>query len=112
MSSTTLDEILKQKPSLSELCKYIRIGPTWHLFGTQFDLDPVKLDGIQVSNNDVDYKTMKMFQLWLDTDSRATRQKVVDTLRLEVIGKNRVAEEYEKALMTLDPSSLASGESL
>ena len=112
MASTTLGEILKQKPTLSELCKYVRIGPTWHLFGTQLDLDSVKLDGIQVSNNDVDHKTMKMFQLWLDTDSKATRQKVVDTLRLEVIGKNRVAKEYEEALMTLDPSSLGSGEYL
>ena len=112
MSSATLEEILKQKPSLSELCRYVRIGPTWYLFGTQLDLDPVKLDGIQVSNNDVDYKTMKMFQLWLDTDSRATRQKVVDTLRLEVIGKNRVAKDYEEALVTLDPSSLANSEYL
>ena len=111
MSSVTLEEILKQKPSLPELSKYVRIGPTWYLFGTQLDLDPVKLDGIQVSNNDdVDYKTTKMFKLWLDTDSKATRQKVVDTLRLEVIGKNRVAKEYEETLMTLDPSSLASGE--
>ena len=97
----TLREILDKKPNLQELSKYIILGTKWHVFGTQLGLKPAVLDGIQVSTNeDLDYKTMKMFQSWLDTNDSATRQQIVDTLRLEVIGLNRIAKDYEDALMS------------
>ena len=96
----TLRGILDKKPDVRELSKYIILGPKWHVFGTILGLDPVILDEIQASNNDVDYRTMKMFQWWLDNSYFPTRQQIVDTLRLKVIGLNRIAKDYEDALIS------------
>ena len=97
----TLRGILDKKPDLQELSKYIILGPKWHVFGTQLGVDSAILDGIQASNNeDVGYRTMKMFQSWLDKSHSPTRQQIVDTLRLEVIGLNRIAKDYEDALIS------------
>ena len=97
----TLRRILDKKPNVRELSKYIILRTKWHIFGTQLGLKPAVLDEIQVSNNeDVHDRTRKMFQSWLDTNDSATRQQIVDTLRLEIIGLNRIAKDYEDALMS------------
>ena len=97
----TLRGILDKKPDVRELSKYIILGPKWHVFGTQLGLDPPILDGIQASpNQGVDYRTMKMFQSWLNTNHSPTRQQIVDTLRLRVIGLNSTAKDYEDALIS------------
>ena len=41
---------------------------------------------------------MKMFRLWLDTNPSATRRQVIDTLRMNTIKENAIAETYERAL--------------
>ena len=92
-------QLLSGKPTLKELSRHIILGPKWHIFGTQLGLDSASLDGIQVSNNeDVHDRTKRMFQLWLDSNPCPTRQQIVDTLRLEVIGLNRIANDYEDAM--------------
>ena len=97
----TLRGILDEKPDLQELSRYIILGPKWDLFGTQLGVDPATLDGIQASNNEhVGYRTKKMFQSWLNTNHSPTRQQIVDTLRLKVIGLNSTAKDYEDALIS------------
>ena len=93
-------QLLNKKPTLKELSRHIILGPKWHIFGTQLELDSASLDGIQaLSNDDVHYRTTRMFELWLDRNPYPTRQQILDTLRLEVIGLNRIAKDYEDALM-------------
>ena len=93
-------QLLNGKPTLKELSRHIILGPKWYIFGTQLELDPVSLDGIQVSSNDdVHHRTTKMFELWLDSNPYPTRQQIVDTLRLKVIGLSRIANDYEDAMM-------------
>ena len=92
-------QFLNGKPTLTELTKYVRLGSDWHLFGTQLGLDSADLNGINLlQNENIHHRTMKMFQLWLDRNPYPTRQKILDTLRLEVIGLNRIAKDYEDAL--------------
>ena len=93
-------QLLNEKPTLKELSQHIILGPNWYIFGTQLRLDPESLDGIQTSSNDdVRYRTTRMFKLWLNKDPCPTRKQILDTLRLEVIGLNRIANDYEDALM-------------
>ena len=102
----TLRRILDEEPSVQELSQYIILGPKWHVFGTQLGVDLAILEGIQASNNeDVGYRTMKMFQSWLDKSHSPTRQQIVDTLRLKVIGLNRIAKDYEDALISKQNNS-------
>ena len=92
-------QLLSGKPTLKELSRHIILGPKWHIFGTQLGLDSASLDGIRVSNNeDVHDRTERMFELWLKKDSSPTRQKILDTLRLKVIGLNSIAKDYEDAI--------------
>ena len=93
-------KIFNGKPTLKELSQHIILGPEWYIFGTQLGLDSASLDGIQTSSNDdVHYRTARMFKLWLNKeDPHPTRQQILDTLRLEIIGLNRIANDYEDAL--------------
>ena len=89
---------LNEKPTLHELCEYVTIGTKWFLFGVLLKLDKRELDAIEELNKDVVYKAMKMFRLWLDTNPSATRRQVIDTLRMNTIKENAIAETYERAL--------------
>ena len=95
----SLEEILNEKPSLQELCEHIRLGPNWELFGGQLGLDSIELESIDQSNKDDRYKTRKMFKLWLSTNSHPTRKQIVDTLKLNIIGMNSTANDYEEVLV-------------
>ena len=89
-----------RKPTVKELSQHIILGPDWYVFGTQLGLDSRSLKGIQASSNDdPNYRTTKMFELWLDKDPCPTRQNILNTLRLEVIGLKSIANDYEDALM-------------
>ena len=92
--------LLNGKPTLQELSRHIILGPDWYIFGTQLGLDSASLKGIRESSNDnVHHRTTKMFELWLDSNPYPTRQQILDTLRLKIIGLNRIANDYEDALM-------------
>ena len=94
----SLDQVLSERPSLDELCEHVRLGNKWYKFGVLLKLDTRELDVIEELNNDVDYKALKMFQLWLNTTPDAIRKHVLNTLRKDVIGEMIVAEKYEKEL--------------
>ena len=90
-----LSAFLNEKPSLHELCEHVTIGTKWFLFGVLLKLDERALDAIEELNKDVANKSMKMFRLWLDTNPYATRRQVIDTLRMNTIKENTIAETYE-----------------
>ena len=92
----SFEEILEEKPTLDKLCEHIRIGSKWYQLGVLLKLNDVKLDDIYRLAEDSTYKTLKMFKLWLGTNPNATRKRVLDVLRKEVIEENTIAHEYEK----------------
>ena len=98
-SQRIVKQCLDEKPSWQELCEHIRLGPKWKLFGGQLGLDLRELESIRQSNKDDYFKTREMFKLWLSTNSHCTRKQIVDTLRLNFIGMNRIANDYEKVLV-------------
>ena len=77
----SFEEILKEKPTIDELCEHILIGGKWYQLGILLKLNGKKLDNIHKLPDDYAYKTTKMFELWLDTTPVATRKQVVDALR-------------------------------
>ena len=94
----SFEEILEEKPTLDELCEHIHIGGKWYQFGILLKLDSKKLDDIRRQPDDSTYKTLKMFELWLDTNPNATRRQVIDTLKKEVMEENTIAHKYEQSL--------------
>ena len=94
----SFEMLLQDKPTLDELCEHIMIGIKWYQLGIQLKLDVTQLDVIDKENSDVTQKTAKMFQLWLSTNTLATRKHVLEALRKRVIGENNLANEYEKML--------------
>ena len=93
-------QFLSKKPTLDELMKHVRVFKKWYKFGELLHLHANELDAIEELNQDrdADFKTLKMFYLWLDTNPNATRREVIETLRKEAIDESAVAEEYVKAL--------------
>ena len=96
--NTLYEEKLREKPTLDELCEHVNIGTKWYTFGVLLKLDITKLDGIDELNRDVDFKTLKMFHLWLNTNPKASRVEIVNALKKEAIGEVTLAEKYEKLL--------------
>ena len=94
----SFEKILEEKPALDELCEHIHISGKWYQFGILLKLDSKKLDDIRRQPDDSTYKTLKMFELWLDTNPNATRRQVIDTLKKKIIEENTVAHEYEQIL--------------
>ena len=101
------EKILEERPTVAELCEHIRIGDNWYQLGTQLNIDHWRLEDINQLPKDSIHKTTKMFELWLDTNSVATRRQVLDTLRKDVIKQIAVACMYEEALKK---SCISSGE--
>ena len=94
------NDFLNQKPTLDELMTHVGISKKWYEFGKLLRLLVNELDAIEELNpdRDADFKALKMFYLWLDTNPNATRKEVTETLQKEAIGENAIAEEYLKAL--------------
>ena len=96
------NNFLSYRPALDELIEQVNVGTKWLLFGTLLHLDDKKLDGIdQLPGHDNTMKTLKMFQLWLDTTPTASRRQILEVLRKSVVGENTLADEYEKYLKKL-----------
>ena len=95
----SFEKLLEEKPTLDELCEHIHIGGKWYQFGILLKLDSKKLDDIHRPPDDSTYKTLKMFELWLDTNPNATRRQVIDTLKKKIIEENTIAHEYELVLL-------------
>ena len=97
--SDSSNQLLNGKPTLVELYEHVRIGTNWHKLGVLLKLNTTKLNDIRLMNKDSDFKTLKMFELWLSTNPSATRREIIETLKKPAIGENTVAEQYKHALM-------------
>ena len=94
---------LEEKPNLAELIQHVRVGSKWHLLGVLLELDGIKLNDISEMREGSDFKALKMFQLWLETNPNATRRQVIDALKKEPVKEMTVADNYEKILQS-EPS--------
>ena len=90
--------ILEETPTLDELCENVQITTKWYQFGVLLKLDAKKLSDIDQWTKDADLKAIKMFELWLNTSTNATRRQILETLRKEPIKEIAVANKYEKKL--------------
>ena len=98
------DVILSGKPTLDELCEHVDISSKWYKFGVLLKLKIKELDIIRVDYEDDDnIKALKMLELWLSTNPKATRKEIIDVLRKPVVGWNAIAKQY---LMALKESEL------
>ena len=91
---SSFDEILNGKPTLVELCKYVPISTNWKMMGTLLELDVRKLNEIDHESKSVSDGVLKMYELWLDTKPQATRRQIIDTLKMEAVGQNCLAQQY------------------
>ena len=99
------EKILKERPTLEELCENICIGDNWYQLGIQLDIDHKKLKDIHKLPDSSASKMTKMFELWLDANPYATRRQVIDALRKELIEENTIAHKYEETLKKYCSSS-------
>ena len=88
------DAFLNERPSLDELFQHVNISTKWYQFGVLLKLNPIKLDEIEHQYKDSDFKALKMFEQWLSTNPNAKRREIIETLRIEIIGQNAIAQEY------------------
>ena len=92
------DQFLNGKPTVHELYEHVRVGTNWHKLGVLLKLDITKLNDIRLLNEDSDFKSLKMFELWLSSKPNATRKEIIETLKKPAIGENALAEQYKKTL--------------
>ena len=101
MEEFIFEQFLSEKPPLDELCEYVRVGTKWYMVGLQLKLDVESLDAIEELNRDLDYKTTKMFHLWLDSKHQASRRQIINVLKKSIIGKTSLAQQYETTVREL-----------
>ena len=101
--TATFDAMLSGKPTLDELCEHVRISYYWYKIGVLLKLKLTDLNYIEMVCKDYDFKVLRMFELWLNTNPKATRKELIDVLKKPVIGENANAERY---LMALKESEL------
>ena len=63
--SNYFDQFLNGKPTVHELYEHVRVGTNWYKLGVLLKLDIKKLNDIRSLNEDSDFKSLKMFELWL-----------------------------------------------
>ena len=96
--STYFDQFLNGKPTVHELYEHVRVGTNWHKLGVLLKLDIKKLNDIRSLNEDSDFKSLKMFELWLSSKPNATRREIIETLKKPAISENAIAEQYKETL--------------
>ena len=96
--SIYFDQFLNGKPTVHELYEHVRVGTNWYKLGVLLKLDIKKLNDIRSLNEDSDFKSLKMFELWLNSKPNATRREIIVTLKKEALGENAIAERYVSAL--------------
>ena len=96
--SNYFDHFLNGKPTVHELYEHVRVGTNWYKLGVLLKLDIKKLNDIRSLNEDSDFKSLKMFELWLNSKPNATRREIIVALKKEALGENALAERYRLAL--------------
>ena len=96
-SFSSADQLLDQKPPLSEVCEHaITSHDHWYKLGIQLEVDEVELK--EIRNDTGSDKGTLMYQLWLRTQPNATRRQLLTALRTKDVGENTVADNYEQML--------------
>ena len=93
-------DLLYGKPELWELMQYANVSSKWRLMGVALRLDGRVLNEIESNNNDVNTMLEKMYNKWLERQTKASRQLVLNALRSNIIKENVLADKYEEDLRT------------
>ena len=94
-TETTPLYTLGHTPSVRDLVNDVRSVSNWELLGLQLGVEQHELEVIDVSENRIPNKKMKMFQVWLKSNPGASWDDLVRAL--EVMGEKRVAGEVSRA---------------
>ena len=95
MTGLETEFCLNQKPELSDLCEHVRTL-NWYQLGLQLGIDSIYLDEIMYDNKSEDMKRMKMFEVWLRTNPKASVGQLVEALRRKSVQENAIADEFEQ----------------
>ncbi|XP_019854810.1 PREDICTED: uncharacterized protein LOC105313548 [Amphimedon queenslandica] len=98
---SSLNVFLSSAPTIKELTEHVDVGTNWYIVGTMLDLDQRQLQDITGKAVPSTHKMIEMFNLWLTTTPTASRRQILEVLRIRVVGKNTLADEYEKHLRKL-----------
>lgn len=91
------DYILDEVPPLHEVVEYARTDCS-HELGEMLELDSEDLSNVR-SDLSVSKKMSAVYKMWLDKKGKgATRRRLLTALRTKHVGKNGIAEKYEKKL--------------
>ena len=93
----SLDFLLNQTPSLSEVCEHAKTVD-WYQLGALLPLDSMDLENIRKFPLESE-KLTRMYNIWLNKKGEsATRQELLTALRTGFSGLNMIALKYEKYL--------------
>ena len=91
MAESDSRTMLTRKPSPKDLIECHKLfTDKWYILGVGLGLDQDELEMIEDKYGDDELRMMKMFRLWLKTDSDPTYSTLIKTLI--VIGKKEAAE--------------------
>ena len=94
------DYILNEVPPLPEIVEHARTDCS-HELGTMLELDSEDLSNVRTDLS-VSKKISAVYQIWLDKKGKgANRRRLLAALRTKHVGKNSVADEYEKKLIKM-----------
>ena len=98
--NTYFQQFLSKKTTLDELIKHVKVNRKWYKFGVLLNLLADELDAIEklYQDRDASIKALKMFFVWLNPNTNASRQEILETLRKDAIGESAVADDYLKAI--------------
>ena len=91
----SLSSVMNGKPDLKIVCAIVRTD-RWHQLGIQLGVDEKVLQDILSDRSDTQDKRTQMFRLWIASQPEASHNQLVETLRLKIIGEDRMAQEYEE----------------
>ena len=98
--SDEYQKLLDEVPQLHEVCNYVRTAH-WYELGIQLQLNTVDLDSI-INDSAVTDKLSRMYNVWLNKKGNAaTRRSLLAALQTEHVGQKRIADEYNKRLITM-----------
>ena len=90
---------LNGKPTIDEVRDHVTVDTMWYKFGELLKLDTIDLDSIDQQYKDNDSKVVKMFELWLSTNSNAIRREIINALLNPAINASAIVQKYTKALV-------------
>ena len=91
---TSMDQILDDQPTKTELLKYIKVAH-WFTLGALLKLN---IDRLEACDGDLTL----VYDLWIEEKGKkATRRILLKTLRSKIMGLHNTADKYEDFLKTL-----------